>query len=260
MRKGFTLIELMIVIAIIAIIAAIAIPNLLESRVTANESAASASLKAGIFAAEVQFQGGGYLDRDQDNVGEYGTIRMLGGIDGTHKIVSGNLRLVTGPLSNAGNWTAATATDAPGRGTANGFFFASYTPSDTDVSEQTTALYYDGVGAAAAVIADTTTTTANNGEQVWAAACLPQEWGNTGRRVFFISSDGQLRSPANSTVQDGVYKAAGATANGDRPQVTALSRAIATGFSTQVAAASQALGGLNGLDNAITNGYPVYSK
>lgn len=42
---GFTLIELMIVIAIIAIIAAIAIPNLLTSRISANESSAAASLR-----------------------------------------------------------------------------------------------------------------------------------------------------------------------------------------------------------------------
>ena len=45
MKKAFTLIELMIVIAIIAIIAAIAIPNLLEARKHGNEASAVGSLR-----------------------------------------------------------------------------------------------------------------------------------------------------------------------------------------------------------------------
>lgn len=44
--KGFTLVEIMIVVLIVALLAAMAVPNLLRVRLSANDAAAQATLKA----------------------------------------------------------------------------------------------------------------------------------------------------------------------------------------------------------------------
>lgn len=76
-QAGFTLIELMIVIAVIAVIAAIAIPNLIRSRMNANEAAAIGTLET-IASAETAFAVAVQLDVDGDGRGEFGTLAQLG--------------------------------------------------------------------------------------------------------------------------------------------------------------------------------------
>jgi prepilin-type N-terminal cleavage/methylation domain-containing protein len=71
-QKGFSLIELLIVVAIILIIAAIAIPNLLRARISANESSAVGSIRT-INTSQVTYS------TNYPNVGFANTLAKLGG-------------------------------------------------------------------------------------------------------------------------------------------------------------------------------------
>jgi type IV pilus assembly protein PilA len=96
-QKGFSLIELLIVVAIILIIAAIAIPNLLRARMAANESSAVASVRT-ITTGEITYQS------TYPTVGYAAALVNLGGPLGAACIPSQNTGcLIDSVLSNNGN-------------------------------------------------------------------------------------------------------------------------------------------------------------
>ncbi len=92
-QKGFSLIELLIVVAIILIIAAIAIPNLLRARIAANEASAVGSVRT-IVTAEVTYS-------STWGTGFAASIANLGGVNPC--VASAAAACLIDPVLAAGN-------------------------------------------------------------------------------------------------------------------------------------------------------------
>jgi prepilin-type N-terminal cleavage/methylation domain-containing protein len=109
-KNGFSLLELLIVVAIILIIATIAIPSLLRSRQAANETHAVANLRT-LNTAEVQ-----YISSQSGKYGALPEMVTLGLLDGRYTQGSAGYNFDVTLSSNFLDYTATAIAQGPNAG------------------------------------------------------------------------------------------------------------------------------------------------
>lgn len=208
-NAGFTLIELMIVVAIIAIIASIAIPKLMAARLSANEAAAISTLRS-VSSAQAQLQSSGAIDTDADGGGEYGYFSEMAGIaqmrvaDTTVAPVVPQDGAATDILTPAVLSSAfgAVVDDVNGDGmiSRSGYNFQMWLPAAGPAPIAGVPEAGNGAGAgglSGGATAGGPYPDPQNAEILWACYAWPMQANGTGNRAFFINEQGDLLQTAN---------------------------------------------------------------
>ena len=186
-RAAFALVDLAIVVAVLAIVAAIAIPRFLRSRVSSNESAAIATLRS-LVAAQLEIRSSAEIDSDADGTGEYGYLGELSG--------SAPLRISAGGKPALGvvgsdELDPAVLSSAFGEVSGSvierqGYHFQVWLPGAA-VAGRIPGIAEASTGGAGVPLPDP-----NHGELLFCIYAWPAERGETGRRSFFTNQEGHL--------------------------------------------------------------------
>lgn len=175
-QSGFTMVELMVVTAILSVVAGVAVPNLVTSRAVANERAVLATLRT-VATAQAQCQIGCAVDRDGDGRGEALALDQLAG--GRPLADGSRLSPATLPASLG-------VLDAGGVAQNRGYLMALYLPDSSGQAVLATAANEAAIAPALA-------------GQVWSCVAWPMVRGRTGTATYFVNQTGELLVAKNAT-------------------------------------------------------------
>lgn len=213
-RSGFTLIELMIVVAIIAVVASIAIPNLLAAKLSANETSAIATLRS-LGTAQVMVQGAVRIDMDNDAIGEFGTFMELSGRVGVRRGFlagtppSGDFAATGNPIRPPVISASLGNVEPAGYVTKGGYAFMVFLPDSS--TPEARWVHEENTGTADAPVPALSPSGQTGGstgrvgvdlsESLWCAYAIPMNRGQSGNRAFFTSQTGMLLQSANDVAK-----------------------------------------------------------